>query len=101
MRQRPNCGVGTPIPGRPLSLSPTTGYGSLALTSDFADVEGKRQQWRAFLERNRIGTDVESLDEVVKNIAAFLGPTLEAARKRDAFAQAGSPGGPWQPASSE
>jgi predicted nucleotidyltransferase component of viral defense system len=76
--------------------TPVPDTAPLALTPEFAEVEGKRKQWRAFLERNRIATTVESLDAVVNGIAAFIGPVLEAARVQEGFAQGWSPGGPWQ-----
>ncbi len=68
----------------------------LALTATFAEVEGKRGQWNAFLERNQIGVVAESLDAVVGSIAAFLGPALIGARSDAAFEQAWSRGGPWR-----
>ncbi len=53
--------------------------------ADFAEVEGKRGQWSAFLERNQIVVVAESLDAVVDSIAVFLGPALGGARSEDAF----------------
>ena len=69
----------------------------LALTPEFAEVEGKRRQWEAFLDRNRIDAPAESLDAVVRKIALFLGPVLAAARVDGPFAMNWPAGGPWQP----
>lgn len=76
--------------------TPLPATAPFALTPEFAGVEGKRKQWRAFLERNRIVTTVESLDAVVDGVATFLGPALDAAGVQEGFAQTWSPGGPWQ-----
>jgi hypothetical protein len=76
--------------------TPVPDSAPLALTPEFAEVEGKRKQWRAFLERNRIASTVESLDAVVDRVAAFLSPVMGAACAQEDFAETWSPGGPWQ-----
>jgi hypothetical protein len=68
----------------------------IALTSGFAEVEGKRQQWSAFLSRNRIAGSSMPLLNVVHGIAMFLGPVIDAARTRQPFEFTWPAGGPWQ-----
>ena len=68
----------------------------LALTPQFAEVDGKPRQWNAFLERNRIDAPAETLDAVVEGIATFLVPVLSAARADLSFAETWPAGGPWQ-----
>jgi predicted nucleotidyltransferase component of viral defense system len=60
---------------------------TLALTLDFAQVEGKRSQWNSFLRKNGL-----QLEE----IAAFLLPVLSNVAADRAYNNVWSPGGPWQ-----
>jgi hypothetical protein len=69
----------------------------LALTTAFAEVDGKRRQWKAFLDRSRIGARADTLDTVVERIASFLAPALAAARADRPFEMTWPAGGPWQP----
>jgi len=70
----------------------------IALTSAFAEVEGKRAQWRSFLRRNRLSAAPEDLGTAIAALAGFLGPVLAAARRGDAYDLHWRPGGPWAPA---
>jgi hypothetical protein len=77
-RRRTEIPVGTPI----------------ALTPDFADVEGKRAQWAAFLRRSRL-TSVPDLAAVIQVVAAFVGPVLRAAARGEGLVRHWPAGGPW------
>ena len=67
----------------------------LALTNEFsADVQ-KRQQWEAFVRRNRSPDAPPSLDQVVAKLAEFLGPVLQAVAADRRWPQTWKPGGPW------
>jgi hypothetical protein len=67
----------------------------LALTNEFsADVQ-KRQQWDAFVRRNRFCDAPPSLEQVVAKLAEFLGPVLQAVAADRRWLQTWKPGGPW------
>lgn len=68
----------------------------LALTPAFADVEGKRAQWTAFLAKNRIAGAPEDLATAIAGIARFALPVMRAARRAEGFAGRWAPGGPWR-----
>jgi predicted nucleotidyltransferase component of viral defense system len=70
----------------------------IALTSAFAEVEGKRAQWRSFLRRNRLSAAPEDFGTAIATLAGFLGPVLAAARRGDTYDFHWRPGGPWAPA---
>jgi hypothetical protein len=65
----------------------------LALTQEFADIEGKRLQWSAFLRKN--GLDAQPLDDVLHEVRDFLMPALEGLASRSRFERRWPPGGPW------
>jgi hypothetical protein len=67
----------------------------IALTPDFADIQGKRAQWAAFVRRGRL-KEPPDLEVVIQNMAAFVGPVLVAAARGERFAAKWSPGGPWE-----
>jgi predicted nucleotidyltransferase component of viral defense system len=67
----------------------------LALTPAFADVEGKRAQWSAFLTRIQPSVAAEELEDVIRMIAKFLGPTLVAAVEDQRLPYRWASGGPW------
>jgi len=50
----------------------------LGLNAEFARDSGKRQQWNAFLNRNRL--EAPALDAVIEEIARFLDRPLARAR---------------------
>lgn len=68
----------------------------LALTRAFADVEGKRAQWTAFLAKNRIASAPEDLTVTIADIARFALPVMRAASQGDGFAGRWAPAGPWR-----
>lgn len=75
----------TPIPeALPLALSP-----------EFAEIEGKQRQWEAFLGKGRIEPVSGGLDSVVRGLAEFLGPALEGAQSDGRYDASWPPGGPW------
>jgi predicted nucleotidyltransferase component of viral defense system len=77
---------GTDIPSRPV-----------ALTDAFAEDAAKAAQWRAFLRRNRFGSEVQDLREVVQSVRAFLEPVAEALAEGRAFGDLWPAPGPWTP----
>ncbi len=70
----------------------------IALTPEFAAVEGKNMQWAAFVRRSRLTAPVD-LGTVVRGVAAFIGPVLAMAGRGEPFAGTWSPGGPWKASS--
>jgi hypothetical protein len=55
-------------------------------------------QWEAFLRRYRVNEETgvpTTLAEVIRLIAAFLGPVLEAVSEGRRFDKRWPPGGPW------
>jgi hypothetical protein len=52
----------------------------LALTPEFATIEGKQAQWRGFVRRNRLRSLPEDLALVIERLAAFLGPIVTTGR---------------------
>jgi predicted nucleotidyltransferase component of viral defense system len=66
----------------------------VALTPPFADVEGKRAQWSAFLTRIHPSVAAEELEDVIRTIARFVGPALSAARGDQQYTYRWTPGGP-------
>jgi predicted nucleotidyltransferase component of viral defense system len=67
----------------------------VALTPAFADVEGKRAQWSAFLSRIRPPVVGEELGDVIAMIAKFVGPALAAAAGDQRYPYRWCSGGPW------
>jgi predicted nucleotidyltransferase component of viral defense system len=57
----------------------------VALTDVFAQDGSKRTQWGAFRNRNALADKIGNLDQVVAELAAFLGPPLAAAAAGKAF----------------
>jgi nucleotidyltransferase AbiEii toxin of type IV toxin-antitoxin system len=68
----------------------------LALTPAFADVEGKRTQWTAFLSKNRIATAPQDLAATIAELASFALPVMRAASRAEKFICRWMPGGPWR-----
>jgi predicted nucleotidyltransferase component of viral defense system len=68
----------------------------IALTPAFADEEGKRSQWAAFMRRSRLTTTPDGLESAIHTIADFVGPVLEAAARGQPFTKTWQPGGPWR-----
>ena len=67
----------------------------IALTSAFAEVEGKQAQWQGFLRRSRLD-GLPPLPAVIESAALFVGPLLLALGRGEPFSGAWLPGGPWQ-----
>lgn len=51
---------------------------TVALSEEFADLSGKEQQWKAFVDRSRITGARANLAETIREIRAFLRPVVEA-----------------------
>lgn len=67
----------------------------VALTPTFAELEGKKAQWAAFIRRTRSAAGAEDLRVVVERIAAFVGPALGAVAEDQLYTFLWRPGGPW------
>ena len=67
----------------------------LALTREFAAVEGKSSQWRAFVRRLPGVEAPPELATVLQIVADFAGPALLAAGRGEPFERIWTPGGPW------
>ncbi len=78
-------------------LTPIPAEIPVALTSAFADVEGKRMQWKGFLRRNRLSQAPEDFGTAVAALADFLAPVLAALYLGRAYPFHWQPGGPWVP----
>ena len=72
----------TPVPEMPL-----------ALTRGLADVEGKRDQWNAFLRKN--GLAHTEFGDVLNEVSAFLLPVIGHVVAGRVFDRTWPPGGPW------
>jgi nucleotidyltransferase AbiEii toxin of type IV toxin-antitoxin system len=68
----------------------------LALTPAFAQVDGKRVQWAAFLAKNRVTAAPKDLAVTVAEIATFALPVMRAANRTESFGARWTPGGPWR-----
>jgi predicted nucleotidyltransferase component of viral defense system len=68
----------------------------LALTSDFAAIEGKGAQWSGFVSRLPGTSAPPDLHAVISAVAAFAGPVLLAAGRGEPFRKTWQPGGPWR-----
>ncbi len=78
---------GTVIPASPVAFSDAFGV----------DLE-RQVQWEAFLRRHRVNEETgvpTTLAEVIRLIAGFLGPVLEAVSEGRRFKKRWPPGGPW------
>jgi hypothetical protein len=65
-----------------------------ALTPTFGARPVKMRQWQAFTERNR-PMQLAALGEVVKDLARFLSPVLDAAWAEIPASMVWPPNGPW------
>jgi methionyl-tRNA synthetase len=68
-----------------------------ALTDTFSTDASKQAQWSAFLERSRVAEKAVTLHEVVRTIASFLTPAMQAAAGGVSMHSAWVPQGPWVP----
>ena len=82
VRQRPNCGVGTPIPGRPLSLSrlPQASWGpfhaSAVFLQDAVMIDGETRDYAGRFFCPRCGSSIfgRSADEIEVNLGSLDAP---------------------------
>lgn len=68
----------------------------LAMTRDFAAIEGKTAQWRGFVRRLPDSAMPPDLESVLGSVAAFAGPALLAVGRGEPFTARWRPGGPWR-----
>jgi hypothetical protein len=68
----------------------------LALTPEFAAVEGKGEQWTAFLRKNGLSGTSPDFGPVIAEVAAFLVPVLQGLVRDESFNATWVPGGPWR-----
>ena len=66
---------------------------TLALTREFAELDGKRDQWNGFLRKN--GLPQEELGPAIDEVAGFLIPVISTVAASRTFDKAWIPGGPW------
>lgn len=72
-----------PVPPAPLALTPA-----------FAEVEGKSEQWNAFLRKNGLATT--DFMEVIRDVGVLLLPVIGNLVAGRDFHRTWAPGGPWQ-----
>jgi len=70
----------------------------LALTEEFYRDESKNKQWDAFCNRNKLYVKARPLEQVAKDLQAFLGPVLRTLSSKKEFDTSWSLGGPWRAA---
>jgi len=66
---------------------------TLAVTRQFAELDGKRDQWNGFLRKN--GLPPEELGPAIDELAAFLIPVMSTIAAFGTFDEVWVPGGPW------
>jgi len=67
----------------------------VALTDAFVRAPGKGTQWRAFVNRQRLGDAPGTLQETVQVLSGFLLPVVQALSHGQPFDRHWPPGGPW------
>lgn len=70
----------------------------IALRPEFSAIEGKRAQWSAFVQRNRLESAPADFAEAIEQVARFVEPILGAVARNEALAMHWEPGGPWEAA---
>jgi len=68
----------------------------LALTPEFAAIQDKQVQWRAFLKKNGLASAPNELGKIIGHLSGFLEPAIGAARTGAPLARTWKPGGPWR-----
>ncbi len=68
----------------------------LAFTVEFAAIEGKPAQWKAFARRLPTASPPPDLATVLRGVAAFAGPVLLAVGRQEPYDRTWLPGGPWR-----
>ena len=66
-----------------------------SLDAAFADNAEKQAQWRSFRDKSRLEEAPESLGQVVRQIASFLGWPSRAVAVNELFRLSWRPPGPW------
>jgi predicted nucleotidyltransferase component of viral defense system len=66
---------------------------TLALTREFAELGGKREQWSGFLRKN--GLPQEAFGLAIDEVASFLVPVISTIAASGTFSKVWVPGGPW------
>lgn len=69
----------------------------VALTERFSQDSAKQAQWKVFLRKGRLSTEIVSLDKVIAALREFIMPALTAAEEDTHFILKWPAGGPWQP----
>jgi hypothetical protein len=67
----------------------------ISLTNTFVDDTVKTAQWRGFIRKNLLTNVSQDLGEVVKAIAAFLGPIAKSLAAKQSFKANWKAPGPW------
>jgi biotin carboxylase len=67
----------------------------VAFSDHFTRDEERQAQWKAFIRRLHLEDAPNTLHEVVKTIAAFIQPAIQALAEGGHFDQRWPPGGPW------
>jgi hypothetical protein len=73
----------------PVTASPTV------FTSEFFDDEAKKNQWNAFINKNRLYVPAISLQEAVADIERFVMPLIAPTQEEGQRVRTWPPGGPW------
>jgi len=68
----------------------------LALTPEFAAIQDKQVQWRAFLKKSGLASAPDELGKIIGHLSEFLEPAINAARTGAPLARTWEPGGPWR-----
>ena len=67
----------------------------IALTNSLAEDATKTVQWRGFIRKNRLTNVPQNFGEVIKAIAAFLGPIAKSLSAKQPFKATWKAPGPW------
>jgi hypothetical protein len=76
----------------------TMDLSAVVFSEEFAHLESKATQWRAFVRRGELGDAPASFAEVWHSTMAFLRPIAEAVHRGQTFAMVWPVDGPWQEA---
>jgi len=79
------------VPG----ASPTASA-PVCLTTAFAHQPGKEMQWKGFIRKNRMQNVPHQLEEIIRGIAVFLRPAVNALAQGVPFQATWQAPGPWQ-----
>jgi len=76
--------------GTPITFNPT------ALTAAFAADPGKAIQWRGFLRKSRLSAVPNDLNQIISDLAGFLGPVTQSLEQGRSFNGSWSPSEQWK-----